>query len=165
MGGTEVKIDETDVCILKALLKDARTNFAEIARECGVSTNTIVKHFYKLQQSGVITGTATIVDLKFFGYQFPLSVDINVEAGKENLVLNMLRKMPSIRSYYQVIGKYDIHAVFHIRSFDEIEQIRNTIKREKAVERVGLTASLTLSGYFPENLSIQPTETNKNGRN
>jgi DNA-binding Lrp family transcriptional regulator len=34
MVDSQVKIDEIDVKILKTLLKDARTSFADIARNC-----------------------------------------------------------------------------------------------------------------------------------
>lgn len=156
-------IDEIDAKILKTLLKDARVSFAKIAEDCGVSNNTIVKHFHKLQKSGVITGTSVITRMKDFGYLHPLSVDINVESGLEYKVLEILKKMPNIRSYYQVIGKYDIHAVFHVRTFEEIEQIRDTLKKEKAIKRLGLTATLNEPSIFPANISIKHRESTRNG--
>ena len=163
MSTDTVDIDEIDAKILKTLLKDARTSFAKIAQECGVSNNTIVKHFHKLQKSGVITGTSLITRLKDFGYQFPLSADINVVAGKEQEVLENLRKMPNIRGCFKVIGKYDIHAVFYVENIEEIEKIRDTIKNEKSVNRVGLTATLSDLSYFPDNFLIEPTEKKKIG--
>ena len=132
MVGSQVEIDETDVKILEAFLKDARTSFADIARDCGVSTNTIVKRFRKLKKSGVITGTSMIVKMEDFGYQFSLSVDLIVEAGEESHILEELKKMPNIRSCYEVVGKYDIHSVFHIKSFDEIDRIRDDIKKTQS---------------------------------
>ena len=65
---SQVKIDEIDVKILKALLEDARTNFADIARDCGVSTTSIVKRFYNLKRCGIIAGTSIRVDLNKMGY-------------------------------------------------------------------------------------------------
>ncbi len=153
------KIDEIDAKILKSLLKDARTSFAKIAKDCGVSHNTVVKHFQKLQQSGVVIGTSILTRMKDFGYQYPLSVDINVVAGKEQRLLEILGKMPNIRSYYQVVGKYDIHAVFHVKNLEEIEEIRDNLKKEKAVKRLGLTATLNQPSIFPKNISIKPSET------
>ena len=43
MDESQVKIDKIDSTILKMLLKDARTSFVEIAQNCGVTTNIIVK--------------------------------------------------------------------------------------------------------------------------
>ena len=47
-----VKIDHIDLKVIRALQKDARTNFADIARDCGVSTDTISKRFRKNEKSG-----------------------------------------------------------------------------------------------------------------
>ena len=163
MTGSLVEIDEIDAKILKELLKDARASFSDIAKICGVSSNTIAKRFKNLQQKGVITGTSTLTCVDEFEFQFPLSVDLNVEAGEENNVLEILEKMSNIRSLHQVIGRYDIHTVFHVRSFDEIGQIRDFLTKEKVIKRVGLTATLHFLGFFPENLTLTPTEVNKDG--
>jgi DNA-binding Lrp family transcriptional regulator len=136
------------------LLKDARASFVQIARSCGVTTNTIVKRFKKLQKKGVIIGTATHVNLKAFGIQFPLSVDITVEGDVVVQVMESLERIPRFRSCYRVVGKYDIHALFYVRSFQEIEQIRSLVKKNKGVKKVGVTATLNQFGFFPENLSI-----------
>ncbi|PVX26457.1 MAG: hypothetical protein CW691_01440 [Candidatus Bathyarchaeum sp.] len=163
MDTVPANIDKIDAKILRTLLKDARTSFATIAKDCGVSTHTIMKHFRKLQQSGVITGTATITRLKDFGYEFPLAADINVVAGKEKEIMETLQKMQHIRACVQVIGKYDIHAVFHVENIEEIEKIRDAIKNEKSVIRVGLTATLSDLSHVPENLLIEPMEKKKRG--
>jgi Lrp/AsnC family leucine-responsive transcriptional regulator len=63
---SQVKIDEIDVKILKTLLKDARASFADIARDCIISTNAIVKRFYRLKRTGVIAGTSTMVNMAEF---------------------------------------------------------------------------------------------------
>jgi DNA-binding Lrp family transcriptional regulator len=163
MVATPADIDEIDAKILNTLLKAARTSFAKIARDCGVSNTTIVKHFHKLQQSGVITGTSLITRLKDFGYQFPLAADINVTTGKEQEVMKALRKIPNFRACFQVIGKYDIHSTFYVENIEEIEEIRDRLKNLKSIIRVGLTATLSELSYFPENLVIEPTEKKKSG--
>jgi len=154
---SRVKIDEIDVKILKALLKDVRTSFADIARDCDVSTTTIVKRFYKLKQSGVIIGTSMRVNVKDFGYNFRLCIDINIEGGDKSRILEMCKIMPNSVVCYQVVGKYDIHAVICIKTLEQIEQVRSIMKKQKGVKRVGLTATYG-GGFFPENLLIKPTE-------
>jgi DNA-binding Lrp family transcriptional regulator len=42
---SDVKIDGRDARIIEALERDARTSFAEIARDCGVSIDTITKRY------------------------------------------------------------------------------------------------------------------------
>ena len=43
------QIDETDQKILSALVKNARTPFLEIARDCGVSGAAIHQRFKKME--------------------------------------------------------------------------------------------------------------------
>ncbi len=161
---SQVKIDEIDVKILKALLKDARTSFADIARDCGVSTNTIVTRFYKLKQSGVIAGTSLIVNLEDIGYKFYLSIDLNVNYSQGPIhILEKLKGLHNFINCDQVVGNHDIHAAAFVKDIKQIDQIRDLIKRQKGVKKVRITANIDKAVFFPENLLIQPTETPKNG--
>lgn len=158
MADLSTQIDEIDAKILKALLHDARTNFTDIARACGVSTNAIVNRFQKLKRSEIITGTALRVNLQEMGFTNRLSVDINVESGKETEVLEALKKIPDFVACYPVVGCYDIHTVVYIKNIGEIEHITDKIKKLDGITRIRLTA--TYDGrFFPENLLIKPTET------
>ncbi len=163
MGDTQVKIDEIDTKILKTLLKDARTSFSDIAKDCGVSTNAIVKRFYKLKQSGVISGTSIRLNMKKFEYKFALWININIDANEVPYILEWFMKLPNILSCYQVVGKYDVHASVLTKSVEDIHQIRQMVKMQKGVKRVWITASLDGIGCFPENLVIQLMEPKKNG--
>ena len=156
---SQVKIDEIDVKILRALLKDARRSFTDIARDCGVSTNTIVTRFHKLKQSGVIAGTSLMVNLEDVGYKFALSIDIKVHASEESQILEILKKLPNFVECHQSVGNYDIHAAALIKSFEQIDRIRDLIKKQKGVKKVRITASIDKVVFFPENLLVQPTET------
>ncbi|MCW4015633.1 MAG: Lrp/AsnC family transcriptional regulator [Candidatus Bathyarchaeota archaeon] len=158
-----VTIDEIDAKILKTLLLDVRTSFVDIAKDCGVSTNTIVKRYYKLRQSGVITGTSLIVNLDDAGYDFVISTDMNVEPNYEGAILETLNNMPNCIDHFPVVGNYDVHAIFVVRNFQEIDQVRNQIKTQKGITRVRVTAHLSKHGFLPKNLLIQPAENNKNG--
>ena len=157
-----MEIDEIDAKILRALLKDARTNFTDIAKDCNLSTTSIVKRFYKLKLNGVIQGTSLRLNLKDFGYNYRLSIDINTEGVNETDFLKMCKKIPNSIACYQVVGKYDFHLVINIRNIEEIEQIRHELKKQKGVKNIALTASYE-AGTFPENLLIQPTKVVKNG--
>jgi Lrp/AsnC family transcriptional regulator for asnA, asnC and gidA len=161
----QVEIDEVDVKILKTLLKDARTSFAEIARDCGLSTNAIVRRFYRLKRTGVIAGTSLIVDIEALGYEFALSIEINIDKSKESPLVEALKKMQNIFHVQQQIGKFDLHTSAFAKNLEEINKIRNLLKKQKGIKSVKLTASTDKRTIFPENFLIQPTGTRKNGQN
>ena len=74
----KVRVDGIDVSIIRALQKDARVNFADIARECDVSTDTISKRFRKMKRAGIIRGTTILLNPKSFGYDCVASLCVGV---------------------------------------------------------------------------------------
>ncbi|MGB8781198.1 MAG: winged helix-turn-helix transcriptional regulator, partial [Candidatus Bathyarchaeia archaeon] len=61
---SKTKIDEIDVNVIRALQEDARTNFADIAKGCKVSVDTISKRFGRLRRAGVVRGTTILLNPK-----------------------------------------------------------------------------------------------------
>lgn len=162
----QVKIDEIDAKILKALLKDARISFTDIARDCGISTNAIVKRFYRLKRTGVIAGTSIIIDTEQLGGKFYLSIGINVDTAEEIPLIEALKmKMPNIFHVQQQLGKFDVHGSALAKDLKHVDTIRSIIKRQKGVKSVSITANIDKHVFFPENLLIQPTGACENGQN
>ena len=126
---TRPKIDEVDVKILKALLNDARTSFAEIAKDCGMSSNAIRMRFKRLKKDGVIKGAITQVNPKSFGYDCIALLNIQVDVNEETSVYDFVNKIPDIMKSFQPIGKYSINSFVALKNIDElahtIEQISN----------------------------------------
>ena len=154
---SQPKIDETDVKILKALLRDARTSFVDIAKECNLSLTAITQRYKKLKKTGIITGTSLILGSDSVN-RHHLSVDIKAEAGCETLIIEAIKKLPGVAQCYQVIGKYDIHAAIRIESLVQANRIKKLIRKEKGVLEIEITIGLDKACSFPDNLSIEPTE-------
>ncbi|MCW4015319.1 MAG: Lrp/AsnC family transcriptional regulator [Candidatus Bathyarchaeota archaeon] len=152
-----------DVYILKALLKDARTSFTDIAQDCGVSTYTIVQRFYKMKEAGVITGSVIRLNMKKFKKNYVVVIDVDVEQKEVDHIIDCLTNLPCLVSCYKLLGKHDVHASLLTESLEEIDQIRDMIKVQKGVKKVWISNSLDVVGCFPENLVIKPTENRTNG--
>jgi DNA-binding Lrp family transcriptional regulator len=56
------QLDNYDVSILKALLKDGRKSFREISRETGITTPTVKARFNRLVNVGFIKSVSPILD-------------------------------------------------------------------------------------------------------
>lgn len=158
----KVKIDEIDAKILKCLILDARAPFSDIAKKCGISTPAIIKRFNRLKQEKIIIGTAIRMGLKNLGYNYRLSIDLNIGNIESIQILSLCKKLHNFITCTLVVGKYDVHAVVYLKSLEQIEDIRQVFKNQKGIKRIGLTATYE-SGIFPENLVIEPTELNENG--
>ncbi|MFA5364367.1 MAG: winged helix-turn-helix transcriptional regulator [Candidatus Bathyarchaeia archaeon] len=150
------KIDETDIKILKALINDARTSFSEIARKCGVSTALIHKRYNSLKQSGVISGTSiTIIPENRFN--FSLILELKVEADELQSILKTLKEIPHLRNAYPVAGKYDVHAVYLIKSFKETNEIRSILSNKKGITKIKFVSVNRDFAFHAENLVLHPT--------
>lgn len=145
-------ISETDLKILKALLKDARTNFTEIAKQCGVSTTAIAQRYKKLRKNKTITGTTLITNTK---KKYSLSIDMKY-AGNCEQALKAIKNIPGTLHCFRVIGRYNIHAAVKADSLEQADQIRNTIRKEKGVTDLEITTSLDEHFLYPENLLKTP---------
>ena len=57
-----LELDDYDVAILKALIKDGRKSFREICRETGITTPTVKARFERLINVGFIRSVSPIFD-------------------------------------------------------------------------------------------------------
>lgn len=157
----EREISDIDAKILKALLRDARTNLADIAKDCNLSITAIAQRYKKLKQDGIITGTSLVVSNS--RSQHSLSVDIKAESDCEDSIIKAIKKLPRVRQCFKVIGKYDIHAAIRADSLEQIAQIKEIIEREKGVLQIEITTGIDRLYSFPENLLIKPIEDGRHG--
>ena len=68
-------LTDSDVAILKGLLKDGRKSFRQISRETGISTPTVKARFDRLVNIGFIKSVSPILDFKKVVYSDNLATD------------------------------------------------------------------------------------------
>jgi Lrp/AsnC family transcriptional regulator for asnA, asnC and gidA len=152
-------IDEVDVRILQTLLKNVRTSFSEIAKDCGMSSNAIRIRFNRLEQNGIITGSLMQVNPKRLGYDCIALLMIKAEANMENEVYGFVRKIPGVVACFQPIGRYNIHCFVALKNVDELA---HTIERVSShpnvmVIKEGIWVDVVKMDH-PENLAIKPSD-------
>jgi len=149
------RIDKIDVNIIRALQKDARTDFAGIARDCGVSTDTISKRFRKLKKAGVIRGTTLLLNPKSFGYDCVANLGIDVSYPRLRDVIESLRKMPEIVFCTSSMGRYDIFCIAIIENVGRLSQVKDLIKGHPAVKEVTTSIWVDEILLCPENFEFE----------
>ena len=68
-------LTDSDLAILKGLLKDGRKSFREISRETGISTPTVKARFDRLVNIGFRKSLSPILDFKKVEYSDNLVID------------------------------------------------------------------------------------------
>nr|MDO8099092.1 Lrp/AsnC family transcriptional regulator [Candidatus Njordarchaeota archaeon] len=152
-------MDETDVSIIDRLTQDARMSFRRIARELGVSPDTVINRYTALREQGVIRGSTIVINPKKIGYQAmaafmidtsPTRVSANEsDTTVSSLVLEKLISMPSIIVATKTVGGHDVLAIGVAMDFEHLMKLRNDITRIPGVK--DLQAS-----FWVENMKVCP---------
>ena len=134
---TKRKIDETDLLIINQLIQNGRKSFRKIAKEIGVTTDTVARRFRKLKRNSTIK---TIIQIKpsKIGYCALLECNLAFKSQRDSLrAMDTLAKLPDVYWIVATSGVYDLHVWVLIRDIkhlltvhDEIRELPGTSKME-----------------------------------
>jgi DNA-binding Lrp family transcriptional regulator len=141
LPNSEYAIDDLDRRIVEKLTLNGRTSFTKIAKELGVSTDTIVKRYHKLKDNGVIKVSIQI-DPQKIGYNSILDFNISftTSEGMTNTVVDKLTKMPDIIIITKTSGDYDLHIAAMIRDLSQFFEMQDKITRICGITKIEASA-------------------------
>ena len=152
---TETKIDEIDINIIRALQKDARANFADIAKNCDVSTDTISKRFRKMKKAGIIRGTTILLNPKSFGYDCVASFGIRVDYPHVEGVVDFIEKIPEVVFCNPSLGRHNIFAIAVLKNVGRLSQVKESIQGHPMVREVAASIWIDEILLCPENFEFE----------
>ena len=152
---SKMKIDEIDVSIIRALQKDARTNFADIAKDCEVSLDTISKRFKRMRRTGVGRGTTILLNPKNFGYDCVASFEIRVDYLHVEDVVDFVGKMPEVVFSTPSMGRYNIFAIAVLKNVGRLGQVKESIQGHPMVREVAASIWVDEILLCPENFEFE----------
>ncbi|MCX6649165.1 MAG: Lrp/AsnC family transcriptional regulator [Candidatus Bathyarchaeota archaeon] len=150
-----MKFDDTDVRVLRNLQRDARTNFSDIATECGVSVDTIIKRFKRLEKNGVVKGTTILIDPRRFGQDCLASLEVNVDAASSADMVKAIRGQPGIVFCTPSMGMQNIFAVAVLANMKELNNILENIKALPYVKELKTSIWVDDVLLCPENFELE----------
>jgi DNA-binding Lrp family transcriptional regulator len=159
-------IDSIDAKILKTLLKESRTSFTEIAKECKISVSASRARFNRLKKVGIINGEIMQVNPYSLGCKCVGNIGINTSAENEETVKEFLKE--KIHSTFSMMswGKYNI-GLFVVKK--NIEEWAAELRRLDANPHIKLVDPLIwteVTGMdHPENLEIKPLKAERQEKN
>src|SRR3972149_7858961 len=132
----ETQIDEIDLKIIGALIKDARARLIDIARDCDISSVAVLHRIRHLKASGVITGATLFPDLAKLGGVIIATLGIDLEAGKEEEIITLIQEQTNLIEPSTGIGKYDLCALVFAENLIRLEKATQTVRKHAGVRRV-----------------------------
>lgn len=144
-------LDATDRKILRFLIKNARTPFLEIARECGISGAAIHQRIKKLEDMGVIQGSRLIVEPKSLGFDVCAYINIKVlDIKRQQDTVDKLRHIPEIVECHYMTGSFNLLAkIYCLDNAHLMDTIYNKVLQVPGVSETETSISL-IEGFSRE---------------
>ncbi|MBP2032272.1 Lrp/AsnC family transcriptional regulator for asnA, asnC and gidA [Clostridium algifaecis] len=146
-------LDDLDIQILDIMIKDSRTPFLEIARQCHVSGGTIHVRMKKMEDMNIIKGTKLIIDNSKIGYDVCCFIGIYLDRAKDfNEVLDEMREIKEIVELHYTTGEYSIFVKVICKNIADLQNLlMNKIQAVDGIQRTNTFISL----YEPIDRNIQ----------
>lgn len=140
----EYHVDQIDQKILLHLVRNARTPFLEIARECGISGAAIHQRVKKMEEAGIIVGSQFIVKPAALGYDVCAFVGVQLEeANMYNDVIVKLQAISEVVECHFVTGEYVVLLKVYCRDNNHLMHIlTDSIQRIPGVSQTNTFMSL-----------------------
>ena len=151
-----MKIDETDIAILRALQLDARTRYTDIAKQCSVSVDTIIKRYKKLKRRGLVKRTTILLDPRKFGKEVIANLSIDTEPACIDEVIGFLREQDGVTFATHSMGSYDVFAIAMKRNMNEMNALKETIQSHTKVNDVQTNIWVDQYLLCPQNFELEP---------
>ncbi|MDP2568414.1 transcriptional regulator AsnC [Photobacterium damselae subsp. piscicida] len=148
------RLDELDCDILAALMSDARTPYAEMAKRFNVSPATVHVRVEKMRAASIITGTEVVVNPKLLGYDVCCFIGINLYAARDyHSALEKLNQLDEVVEAYYTTGAYNIFVKLMCQSIEELQHV--LINKLQAIDEVQSTETL-ISLQNPISRNVKP---------
>ncbi|MFP1726869.1 MULTISPECIES: transcriptional regulator AsnC [Lonsdalea] len=134
-------MDELDRSILGALMENARTPYAELAKQFAVSPGTIHVRVEKMKQAGIIVGTRLDVNPKQLGYDVCCFIGIILKSAKDYpSALEKLNNLEEVVEAYYTTGHYSVFIKVMCRSIDALQDV--LINKIQTIDEIQSTETL-----------------------
>jgi len=138
-----MRLDETDVKILKALTADARLSSRQIAKQCQISIGTALSRIKKMESEGVIKGYAALLDQEKLGYELTVVTEITVSKGRLLEMENEIARISNVCCVYDLTGLADAAIIAKFKSREDLSKFTKHLLSLPYVERTNTHVVLT----------------------
>ena len=137
-------MDDIDRTLLSALMADARTSYAELARLVGLSPPSVHDRVRRLEKSGALRGYSALVDPAALGLSVTALVGILQREGVEqNDLADALAGIEEVEDCWFVAGEEAFVVKVRVADVDALEHTLGNLRRTPGVARTRTTVVLS----------------------
>jgi Lrp/AsnC family transcriptional regulator, leucine-responsive regulatory protein len=130
MRVTPPRLDATDHRIVAALQRNARSTFAEIGDEVGLSAPAVKRRVDRLESQGVIQGYSAIIDTTRLGLHLEAFAELQfVGSAPVGAIESLIDDVPEIQALFTIAGDPDALAWIKARDIPDLTRVIDDIRR------------------------------------
>lgn len=136
-------MDDVDRRLLTALLADARTSWAELARQVGLSAPAVQERVRRLERDGALRGTTARLDPATVGLGVSALVGLQQREGVDaDDIVDRLRDVPEIEDCWFVAGEEAFVVKVRVADLDDLDRTLRVLRHVPGVTRTRTTVVL-----------------------
>lgn len=139
--------DATDWRILDVLQREGRASFAELARAVAMSPSAVTERVRRLEEAGIISGYAAVVDPERLGLPVLAFVRLRYPNGNYKPFRDLLETTPEVVEAHHVTGDDCFVLKVTARSMRHLEAVSG---------KIGALGSVTTSVVYSSPLTGRP---------
>ena len=137
-------MDDIDRRLVRTLLADARTPYAELARQVGLSAASVHERVRKLERDGVLLGSAAVVDARAIGLGVSALVSLQQREGVDaDDIVAGLEDVPEVEDCWFVAGEEAFVVKVRVADLDDLDRTLRVLRHVPGVTRTRTTVVLS----------------------
>lgn len=118
-----VHLDRTNLRLIDALQRDARTSVAELARNVKLAESSVRERLLNLERSGVIRGYRAQVDFQKLGYTTHALIRAECSPGDVQELAKQLASVPQVTNAILTTGAKPLLMELWVEDLQRLEQV------------------------------------------
>jgi Lrp/AsnC family leucine-responsive transcriptional regulator len=137
-------VDDIDRRLVRTLLADARTPYAELARQVGLSAASAHERVRKLERDGVLRGSTAVVDARAIGLGVSALVSLQQREGVDaDDIVAGLEDVPEVEDCWFVAGEEAFVVKVRVADLDDLDRTLRVLRHVPGVTRTRTTVVLS----------------------
>ncbi len=148
-----VEIDNIDNKILHILIEDARTSLKDIAKECNVSSVSVLNRIKRLKKLGVITGATLFTDLRLLGFHIVATIGMETDSNSDEII-EYLKQNTHLIEPARSVGEYDLTALIYAEDISKLNEKTEAVRRRFGIRKVVVNVWSGIPNITFENIDL-----------
>ena len=150
-----VEIDDTDNKILHILIKDARASLKDIAKECNISSVSVLNRIKRLKKLEVITGATLFTDLSLVGFHIVATIGMETDSNLDEII-NYFKQNTYLIEPAKSVGEYDLCALIYAENISNLNEKAEAVRKRFGIRKVMVNVWSGVPYMTFENIDLNP---------